>query len=196
MSSTKVYDGGCHCGNVKYKIRLDLPPSTDEDPFKPGTRIYKCNCTTCLKLGMFHTRPKDPANDFILTSPSTIEELGIYNAFGGKNQWYFCKKCGVHAFGVGAEWISTELDVEKWAAGEEGGNNTQKVWKTAELDYVNPKYPGKKAHYVSANAITLEEVDLIEWHDKGWIMYIDNRNPTTNSFQSTRYGKPYPGGCY
>jgi hypothetical protein len=50
MSSSRVHDGSCHCGNVKYKIRLDDTPSTDPDFFAPGTRVSKCNCTTCHKV--------------------------------------------------------------------------------------------------------------------------------------------------
>ncbi|KAF1954384.1 hypothetical protein CC80DRAFT_493865 [Byssothecium circinans] len=197
MADTKVYDGVCHCGNVKYRIRLALPPQMDSDPGTKAkvTRIYKCNCTTCLKLNMFHTRPAEPENDFIVTSPSTIEELGIYNAFGGKNNWYFCKNCGVQCFGIGAEWVQEELDVNKWAGKEGGAEKFQKVWKTKALDILGPD--GNPVHYVSANAVTIEGVDLIEWHDKKWVYYVNNRHGEKGSSrESARYGEPHAGGCY
>ena len=77
--SAKVYNGSCICGDIKYQVRLTLPPvdtigpngvymrneisfdsppnqhheaSTDNDSTAPreGTRIYKCNCSTCHKV--------------------------------------------------------------------------------------------------------------------------------------------------
>lgn len=141
---------------------------------------------------MFHARPGDPANDFILTSPSTIEEIGKYNAFGGGTNWYFCKNCGTRVFGIGAKWVEDELDVEKWAGNEGGDGTTQKVWRTVLGDNVIAGHP---VHYVSVNAVTVEGVDLIDWHDKGYIFYINNRD-SANPIASMRFGKPHPGGCY
>ncbi|CAI6229676.1 unnamed protein product [Periconia digitata] len=196
MITTKVYDGGCHCGKVRYKVRLDIPPSSNPDYLGRGTRIYKCNCTTCHKLGMFHARPGDPANDFIVLSPSSpTENLGVYNAFGGSNNWYFCRNCGAQLFGVGAKWVSEELDVGKWAGDVNGDGKTQTVWKTSALNILDPT--GKPAHYVSVNSITVEGVDLIDWHDKGYIAYLNGRNRETENMRETvRFRKPHPEGCY
>lgn len=59
MASSKVYDASCHCGTVKYKVRLDDTPSTDPDFFAPGTRVSKCNCTTCHKVNAPDCYPED-----------------------------------------------------------------------------------------------------------------------------------------
>ncbi|KAF2472714.1 uncharacterized protein BDR25DRAFT_11134 [Lindgomyces ingoldianus] len=200
MSTTGVYHGSCHCGSIKYQIRLTFPPSlTDKDPAAKTIRIYKCNCSTCQKMGYFHLRPINASDDFILTSPSTIEELGDYRCFDRKVGWYFCKTCGVRTFGLGGEWEQVELDVEKWAGKEDGEGQAQKVWKTKPMDIkkvVDGKEVTKSAHYVSVNAVTLEAgqegADLRKWHEQGWIFYVDSKNHK----EAMRFGEPHEGGMY
>lgn len=148
-------------------------------------------------MGMFHCRPVDGYEDFVLTSPSTIEELGDYRAFSGRLGWYFCKKCGVRTFGMGGEWVQEELDVDKWA-GREGTDGTpQKVWRLKQSDSVMG-YGGKPLHIVTVNAVTLEGVDLIEWKKKNWIFYCENvkRTEDTPPGEGLRFGEPFPGGYY
>ncbi|KAF2789001.1 hypothetical protein K505DRAFT_328536 [Melanomma pulvis-pyrius CBS 109.77] len=181
MSSTSVHHGSCHCGNVQYQIRLKFPPVLT--PGAESIRLYKCNCTVCHKMGFFHCRPISPADDFIVTSPS-IEELGDYRVFAKKTGWYFCKSCGVRTFGVSGKWVQEEIDVEKWAGREGGEGKMQKVWRTEPKDIeteVDGKTVTKKYHYTSVNAVTLEpggNVNLIEWHEKGWLYYVDSREET------------------
>ncbi|KAF2678774.1 hypothetical protein K458DRAFT_316299 [Lentithecium fluviatile CBS 122367] len=196
MSSTQVYHGSCHCGHVKYQLRLTLPPALGPDHhLQKATRIYKCNCSTCHKMGMFHCRPIDTYDDFILISPSDPKELGVYNAFGGKVNWYFCKKCAVRTFGIGGIWAQEDLDVEKWAGGEGGDGKPAKVWRTKALEDVKG-FDGKPLHYVSVNAITLEGVDLVDWHKKGWIAYYENRERKGTEPLQVRNEEPFPGGCF
>ncbi|KAF1997835.1 hypothetical protein P154DRAFT_524548 [Amniculicola lignicola CBS 123094] len=199
MSETKVYDASCHCGDVKYKVRLTFPP-------KPGyydaetIRIYKCNCSTCHKLALFHLRPIHPADDFIVTCPTDIEELGSYSPYTGFAKFYFCKKCGTRTFGLGAYWEQVDLDVEKWAGNENSEGKVQKVWKSnpKDLEYeVDGKKESKTMHYVSVNAVTIEDgqgIDLREWHDKGWIFYVQNRDQTKG--EDIRKREPHPSGMY
>jgi hypothetical protein len=151
--------------------------------------------TRSMQLNMFHTRPAEPENDFIVTSPAKIEDLGKYNAFGGPHNWYFCKNCGAQCFGVGANWVQEELNVGEWAGGEPEGSS-QKVSRTTALtDRLNSR--GHPVHYVSANAVTIEGVDLIEWHEKKWIFYVENRVAEKGKANSSmRFGKPHPRGCY
>ncbi|KAJ4305166.1 hypothetical protein N0V90_000697 [Kalmusia sp. IMI 367209] len=98
-------------------------------------------------MAMFHCRPIDAAVDFVLISPSTIEELGAYKSNGpaSKSEWHFCKNCGVRTFGVAAQWVQHDLDVEKWA-GRESKGKTQKVWRTKPLDNITG-YDGKPLNY-------------------------------------------------
>jgi hypothetical protein len=167
-------------------------------------RIYKRNCSTCHKLGFFHCRPVDAANDFILTSPSTIEELGDYRAFAGKTGLYFCKSCGVRPFGLGGGWKQVELNVDEWAGKDGAEGKMQKVWMTEPKGEITlPHGPGGKEvtlplHYLSVNATTLEVgeggVDLKEWHEKGWIFYVENREGKNGPKQ--RFKEPHPPGMY
>jgi hypothetical protein len=198
MSEIKAFPGSCHCGNIQYQVKLKLPPV--HDPTAESVRIYKCNCTTCQKMGFFHCRPTDPAANYILTSPTTIEELGDYRCYEKKHGWYFCKKCGVRVLGLGGSWEQVELDVEKWAGTKKEGEpeKLQKVWKTTG-EYTETEVQGKKIskpYYLSVNAVTLEhseEIDLIKWHDDGWMAYVECRR---NDGTPTRLGKPHEGGMY
>ena len=68
-----------------------------------------------------------------------------------------------------------------------GGEEGTKVWLTK---------PDGKKHYLSVNAVTLDEgqpnLDLREWHEKGWVFYVDclerKGKPT--------FDGPYVGGMY
>jgi hypothetical protein len=178
MSTNDTYHGSCHCGDVQYQVRLKFPPVKGQESIK----LYKCNCTVCHKMGFFHCRPISPADDFILTSPSTIEELGDYRAFKKRAGWYFCKKCGVRVFGMVGKWEQDEIDIEKWAGKEDGEGKLQKIWKTKAQDFETEADDGTKTtetdHYLSVNAVTLETeglVNLKEWHEKGWLYYCDSR---------------------
>src|SRR3954451_21819047 len=40
----KTYEGGCHCGRVRFRIQIDLA----------DTVIGECNCSICTKKGILH----------------------------------------------------------------------------------------------------------------------------------------------
>jgi hypothetical protein len=151
-------------------------------------------------MGYFHCRPIAPADDFILTSPTTIEELGEYRTGSKKTAWYFCKDCGVRVFAVVGVWEQVKLDVGEWAGGVEksGEGEMRKVWRSRGTTKMVEKDGGEVEvpyHYLSVNAVTLEpggEVDLKMWHEKGWIGYIDSRFRKGEM----RLGEPHDGGMY
>jgi len=197
MSDLKAYPGSCHCGTIQYLVKLKFPPV--HDPSTESIRIYKCNCSTCQKMGLFHLRPINPTSDYILTSPTNIDHLGEYRCFAKKHGWYFCKTCGVRVLGLGGEWEQVELDVGEWAGTKKEGDEEklEKVWRTKgkqgtkEVDGTTVKKP----YYLSVNAVTLEpseEIDLRKWHEKGWIFYVETRRQ-----DGTPIGmKPHEGGMY
>ena len=39
---TETYEGGCHCGRVRFCVRVDVFEATD------------CNCSVCAKKGFLH----------------------------------------------------------------------------------------------------------------------------------------------
>ena len=84
----KTYRGSCHCGAVTFETELDLTQSS-----------YRCNCSICRRTRFWPAVAK--ADGFRLLSGEN--ELTQYLFNTKKNFHYFCKHCGVRAFGVGNE---------------------------------------------------------------------------------------------
>lgn len=82
----KTYQGSCHCGAVKFEADLDLSlPS------------FRCNCSICRRT-RFWPAIATP-NEFRLLAGEG--EMAEYRFNTQKNQHFFCRHCGVRAFGVG-----------------------------------------------------------------------------------------------
>ncbi len=76
------YEGGCHCGRVRFVVRGDLATAAI------------CNCSICTRKGFVHFIV--PPADFELISGR--EALATYQ-FGTRiAQHHFCRTCGVHPF--------------------------------------------------------------------------------------------------
>ena len=80
----KTYEGGCHCGRVRFRIRVDL----DE------TVIGECNCSICTKKGILHL----PVAQERLEILSGADDLATYQFNTGTAKHNFCRHCGIHAF--------------------------------------------------------------------------------------------------
>lgn len=202
MTTLKAFFGSCYCGKVQYRLKLKFPPDMSSTQSGKTIRIYKCNCTTCQKMGFFHCRPINPSQDFILTSPAAISELGEYRVYSKKHGWYFCKECGVRVVGTGGVWEQANIDVDKWAGVEKKSEHEklQRVWKTKGNDVtaIVDGVEASKPYYLSINATTLDqgdEVDLAKWHEQGWIYYVENLRQDKKGLQM-QLGKPYEGGMY
>ena len=80
----KTYEGGCHCGRVRFRVTGDLD------------RTVYCNCSLCAMKGFLHLIV--PPQQFQCISGES--ELATYQ-FGTKTAKHtFCKSCGVHPFYV------------------------------------------------------------------------------------------------
>ncbi|PQE23292.1 duf636 domain-containing protein [Rutstroemia sp. NJR-2017a BVV2] len=197
-SSRKPYHGSCHCGLTRYIVFMTLPP-TNIHPNAPATssvRIRKCNCTTCHKMGLFHLRLPSSPDDFLLLSPTKdFEKSGLrsYRCFEGVHDWLFCGTCGVRCFAFAGEGETVTVDLG--ALGVKGKDGEV----LGEVEAWRPKKEGWEEgyrSYVSINATSLEAgqegLDLREWHEKGWINYLD----TLDEKEENRLGKPHRGGMY
>ncbi len=76
------YLGGCHCGSVRFKVRI----ATQE--------ALACNCSICAKKGFINliTAPQD----FALLQGE--EHLRTYQFNTKTAEHRFCTNCGIHPF--------------------------------------------------------------------------------------------------
>ena len=76
------YQGGCHCGRVRFEVTADIAEVTD------------CNCSVCSKKGFLH----------LIVEPSRFrllqggDALATYRFNTGVARHTFCANCGIHAF--------------------------------------------------------------------------------------------------
>jgi hypothetical protein len=82
----KNWSGGCHCGAVRFEATLDLADGT-----------YRCNCSICAKTRFWPAIV--PPESFRLVAGE--EQLTEYLFHTRRNRHFFCKHCGVRAFGQG-----------------------------------------------------------------------------------------------
>lgn len=79
------YIGGCHCGEVRFEVEMEIK------------ELLSCNCSICTKRGHLLAFTSD--NNFRLLSG---ENSTVDYQFGKKSiHHYFCKVCGIAAFGKG-----------------------------------------------------------------------------------------------
>ena len=78
----KTYEGGCHCGAVRFRVRTDF------------SRVTECNCSICRRKGVINQRVRSEDLEFLRGK----ETLSIYQ-FGTRTaKHYFCPRCGVFPF--------------------------------------------------------------------------------------------------
>src|SRR5690606_12973419 len=78
----ETYEGGCHCGRVRFRVRADLGDVTE------------CNCSICTKKGFLHLIV--PPEQFELLQGK--DELTTYAFNTGVAKHTFCRHCGMHPF--------------------------------------------------------------------------------------------------
>ena len=79
-----TYEGGCHCGRVRFQVSGEL------------RGVTACNCSICSKKGILHWIV--PRESFALLSGA--DDLVDYRFNTGVAQHRFCRICGIHAFYV------------------------------------------------------------------------------------------------
>lgn len=84
MSEWTSYEGGCHCGAVRFRVRI-----------RPEEhRVSDCNCSVCRKKGFLHLIV--PPEQFTLLTGE--DALSTYTFNTGIAKHTFCRNCGIHAF--------------------------------------------------------------------------------------------------
>jgi hypothetical protein len=79
---TQTYEGGCHCGRVRFRVTGDL------------AETLACNCSICTKKGFLH----------LIVTPDCFEllsgrdDLTTYTFNTGMAKHTFCGACGVQPF--------------------------------------------------------------------------------------------------
>ncbi|HVE49861.1 MAG TPA: GFA family protein [Casimicrobiaceae bacterium] len=82
----ETYRGSCHCRAVQFEAELDLTQNT-----------YRCNCSICRRTRFWAAVAK--FEGFRLLAGE--DQLTKYTFGSNKNEHYFCRHCGVRAFGIG-----------------------------------------------------------------------------------------------
>jgi hypothetical protein len=82
----KTYRGSCHCQAVRFEADLDLQQPS-----------FRCNCSICRRTRFWAAVARPEAFRIV----SGEDELAQYSFNTGKNLHFFCRRCGVRAFGVG-----------------------------------------------------------------------------------------------
>src|SRR5882757_3074827 len=78
----KTYEGGCHCGRVRFRVTADLSGVAD------------CTCSVCTKKGFLHLIVAPEQFELL----SGADALSTYQFNTGTARHTFCRHCGIHAF--------------------------------------------------------------------------------------------------
>ena len=82
----QTYQGGCHCGAVRFEVDADLAQGT-----------VRCNCSICSKARAWLSGVA-PSDFRLLSGADALSEY----QFGSKQIHHlFCKTCGIKSFGRG-----------------------------------------------------------------------------------------------
>lgn len=204
----RPFTGSCHCGDTQYVLFLTMPH--DQIPIganqrrsPPGVQnFYRCNCTLCHKAGLLHVRPLSPPDDFLILAPQDpLSDMGDYMVPKGSTHWFFCKTCGMRCFSLRGEGESIELDVadaglqevtEKLESKGLARDGKIRAWKLKKEGWNG--YLSINGHSLDAGQ---EGLDLREWKEKGWLLYIDCLEPLGEGRgERPRYERPHEGGTY
>ncbi len=107
-----TYEGGCHCGGVRFRIEVDEP-----------VRLQRCTCSMCSLTDFIHLIV--PAGRFSLLRGEDL--LVTYQFNTGVARHLFCSRCGIKSFYVprsnpdgysvnarcleGFDWSSREVEL-------------------------------------------------------------------------------------
>jgi len=80
----ETYEGGCHCGQVRFRVQGDLATASE------------CNCSICTMKGIVHLVV--PRTRFELLRGQ--DAITTYQFGSNVAKHTFCRHCGIHSFYV------------------------------------------------------------------------------------------------
>ncbi|PYI11770.1 hypothetical protein BO78DRAFT_425659 [Aspergillus sclerotiicarbonarius CBS 121057] len=83
------YDGNCHCGLLRFELRL----------YQPLETVYACQCGLCSKKGYLWLFPAE--DEFEITQGGG--EVARYHAQASHEEHFFCPTCGTGVLVKGHE---------------------------------------------------------------------------------------------
>ena len=89
----QTYEGGCHCGRVRFRVTADL------------SRVTDCNCSICTKKGL-HFAFLTPKSFQLRAGADNLREY-LFNKHAIRHQ--LCIECGVDVFARGNKPDGTEV---------------------------------------------------------------------------------------
>lgn len=100
-SELTPYPGNCHCGAVRYTVRI--PSLTDSDH-----KVNNCNCSICVRIGYLFVYPEREQ----LTFHTGYEHLRSY-FFGNKKRAHkFCPTCGSSVLYEASDQIGINVSIK------------------------------------------------------------------------------------
>ena len=93
MPDSKIYTGGCHCGQVRFECTTDM------------AMVTACNCSICTKKGLHFTFLAPPS--FHLRAGEDNLKEYLFNKHAIRHQ--LCQDCGVDVFARGKKPDGTDV---------------------------------------------------------------------------------------
>ncbi|MCB9655632.1 MAG: GFA family protein [Deltaproteobacteria bacterium] len=85
MPDLKTYDGHCHCGAVRFRLKTETI-----------TTGVRCNCSICIRKGAVMSSRYFKSTE--LESISGLEHLSAYRCGDKLMDHVFCRICGIYPF--------------------------------------------------------------------------------------------------
>jgi hypothetical protein len=88
-ATSKVYQGGCHCGANRYSTSISPPLDA------PESKVTQCNCSVCSKNGYLFVFTKVADTQWNKGGPDAMTGYTFHEC---KIKHHFCPTCGTSVY--------------------------------------------------------------------------------------------------